>query len=104
MLSTDGDTPWMAPIRAGLGIGESRQVRASSRKDDPPQGPNTGPPQCPCPPRSTYRRHRRDGGPFSRTEAEAIDPSFKVSLGRVIYYTGIYIYANYMRPRTVTNG
>lgn len=42
--------------------------------------------------------------PFSRTETEAIGPSFEVSLGRLVSYICIYIYANYMCPRGIAKG
>lgn len=42
--------------------------------------------------------------PLSRTEAEAMGPSFKASLGRLINYTCRYICAKYMCPRTTANG
>lgn len=100
MLRTARNIPRVLTMGTGLRQ-ERRHGRASSRKEDLPQGPNTGPTQSCSPPTDDTRMMDAH---LSRTEAEEMVPSLKVSLWRVINYICIYIYANYMCPKTITNG
>ena len=82
MLRTARNIPRVLTMGTGMRQ-ERRRGRASSRKEDLPQGPNTGPTQSCSPPTEDTRMM---DAPLIRTEAEERVSSFKVSLGRVINY------------------
>lgn len=104
VLSITGYLPRAVTMGTALEQTRGKQDRTSSRKEDLLQGLNTVQLSPPVHPHLLTEDTGGVDAPLSRTEAEAIGSSFEVSLGSLVSYICIYIYANYMCLRSIANG